>query len=141
MADRNRRRPRRGAVLIVVMVCLAVATVLLVSIVKMAAVDRRATRTEAWRTQAAWLAESALERAASRLASDNTYAGETWTVTAEESTVAEPGLVEISIEPVPDRPDLRRVHVRADYPNHARHRARQSKQLIVQVSIPVEERP
>ncbi len=153
LSQRRRRRSSRGAVLVVVIVCLAIVTAVFVSIVKMAAAERRATRTGQWRMQATWLAESALERAASRLADDDAYAGETWTVTAKELDSAEPGSVEIEIRAIPGRPDRRLVRVRADYPDHSEHRARQSKQVTVQIpaatdaaggtedTIPVEEEP
>ena len=83
--------------------------------------------------QAAWLAESALQRAAGRLAIDDTYTGETWTIPAEELTGTDGGLVVIEVAAVPNDPSRREVRVRADYPNHPQHRARQSRQTIVQL--------
>ena len=144
MADRRRqrrfvrhrrRKSRRGAVLVAVIVCVAVATVVFISIVKMAGAGRRTTRTETWRLQAAWLAESGLERAAWRLASDDTYSGEAWTVPAEELAGTDAGAVKIEVEAVPDDPSRRLVRVRADFPDHPRHRARHSKQAIVQLPV------
>lgn len=132
-ASPARRSSRRGAVLVMAMVSLAVAAVLLVSIAKMAAAGRQAIRAEARRMQAAWLAESALERAARRLAADPAYSGETWTLTADELADDGAGLVQIRVAAVPGRPDRRLVRVRADYPNHPQHRARRSKQLMVQI--------
>ena len=114
-------------------VVVAVSSVMLLSIVKLAVGSRRATRSEAWRVQAAWLAESALQRAAGRLAIDDTYTGETWTIPAEELTGTDGGLVVIEVAAVPNDPSRREVRVRADYPNHPQHRARQSRQTIVQL--------
>jgi len=131
--SRCRHRSRRGAVLVVALVCVAIATVVFVSIVKMAGTERKATQTEARRLQAVWLAESALQRAAWKLASDDAYSGETWTVAAEQLAGTDAGLVEIEVESIPDEPNRRLVRVQADYPNHAEQRVRRSKQTIVQL--------
>jgi len=134
-AKRARRGSRRGAVLIAAMVCVAVATVVLISIVRMAGAGRRTMQTEAWRLQAAWLAESGLERAAWRLASDGAYSGETWTVAPEALAGGEAGVVEIEVEEIPGEADRRLVRVRADYPDQPQHRARQSRRVIVQIPV------
>ena len=78
----NRRGTRRGVLLAVVIVCLAVASAVLLAVVKTTVTASRQVQTQAWQTQARWLAESGLERAAARLATDADYAGETWRVPA-----------------------------------------------------------
>lgn len=124
---------RRGAILVVVIVCVMVALALLSSIVKLAAVGRHTFDRQLWEAQASWLAESGLERAAWRLAADPDYTGETWTVPAEELAASDAAVVEIQVEPIPERPGRRLVRVRADYPDHPEHRARQSRQAVVQL--------
>ncbi len=52
---------RHGAVLIVILVCLAVAGVLLVLLAKQAAAGRRAMENQQWNVQAQWLAEAGVE--------------------------------------------------------------------------------
>ena len=125
---------RRGAVLVMVLVCMMVALVILTSLVKLAAAGRRMTDRQAWQVQASWLAESGLERAAWRLAADADYAGETWTLSADQMAAADAAVVRIEVETIPEQPNRRLVRVRADYPDHPQHRARQTKQAVVQLA-------
>ncbi len=115
------------------MVALAVAGMMAVSIVRHSLVLRRAGRVEAWRVQADWLTESALERAAARLAADPDYKGETWNIAADAFDGNDDAAVKIDVAPVADRPDRRAVSVRADYPNDSHNRARQVKQAVVRI--------
>lgn len=124
---------RRGVILIIAIVCTAVASVMFLAIVQMAAAERNALRVEAWRQQARWLAESALDRAAARLAGDPDYQGETWNVPAAELDSPDAAVVEIEVRSVPEQPHRRVVLVRADYPDDPQHRARRSKQINVQL--------
>ena len=125
---------RRGAILIAAMVCLAVAAVIFVAIAKTAATCRRLGEVQAWQAQAAWLAESAVERAAARLAADAGYTGETWTLSAGEFGGANGAAVAISVEPIPETPGRRTVRCRADYPNHPHHRCREVRRVVVSLS-------
>ena len=123
---------RRGAVLVVVLVCLAVAAAMFVVLVKLAATGRQSMQTQCWRMQAQWLAESGLERAAARLAADAKYTNETWTLAAEELG-GDAGVVRIRTEAVADQPNRRLVSVEADYPDDPQHRVRCNKQIVVDV--------
>jgi len=127
-------RRRRGAVLVMVLVCMMVALVILTSLVKLAAAGRRMTDRQAWQVQASWLAESGLERAAWRLAADADYTGETWTLSADQLAAADAAVVRIEVETIPEQPNRRLVRIRADYPDHPQHRSRQSKQAVVQLA-------
>ena len=129
---RSRRRQARGIVIVVAMVCVGIAGAVLVSVLRIAIAERKGQSTDARRVQAAWLAESALERAAVTLATDPDYAGEVWKVSAESLGGTYGGQVTIEVEAVPDQPDRRRVGVRADYPDDPRLRVRWSKQLTIQ---------
>ena len=122
---------RRGAVLVVVLVCLAVAAAMFVVLVKLAATGRQSMQTQCWRMQAQWLAESGLERAAARLAGAK-YTNETWTLAAEELG-GDAGVVRIRTEAVADQPNRRLVSVEADYPDDPQHRVRCNKQIVVDV--------
>jgi Tfp pilus assembly protein PilV len=124
------RGRRRGAALLVVIVVLAVASAVIVSVVKLAAAQRQQLRTAQWRMQAGWLAESALDRAAARLAADAAYQGETWRVPAEELDHAA-AAVTIHVEAVAGQPGRRLVRVQADYPDDPHGRARQGREAIV----------
>jgi Tfp pilus assembly protein PilV len=116
-----------------VLVCAMVALAILVSLVKLAVAERRLVDQEAWRVQAAWLAEAGLERAAWRLAADADYAGETWSLSPEQLAATDSAVVRIRVEAVPQHPNRRLVRVQADYPDHPQHRARESKQAAVEL--------
>jgi len=124
---------RRGAALVVALVCLAVASAVFMSLLKVAVAQRGALESHAWQVQAAWLAESALERAAARLAADADYPGENWKLPAEAFGGHHGAAVTIEVLGVSKRPDCRLVRVRADYPDHPQHRSRESKQVLVQL--------
>ncbi len=126
---------RRGAVLVMVIVCAMVTLAIFISIVKLAVAERRMSDQRSWQVQAAWLAESALERAAWRLAADADYTGETWTLPAEEMGGSEAAVVEIRVENITAQPNRRLVRIQANYPDHPQHRARQSKQAVVQLEL------
>ena len=125
---------RRGAILVAAMVCLAVAAVIFVAIAKTAATCRRLGEVQAWQAQAAWLAESAVERAAARLAADAGYTGEIWTLSAAEFGGADGAVVAINVEPIPETPGRRTVRCRADYPNHPHHRCREVRRVVVSLT-------
>ena len=124
-------RDRRGAVLVVAIVCVAVASILMVAIAQSLAAGRKTTQAGSWQLQAAWLAQSGLERAAWRLAADADYQGETWAIPPDQLPGHTGAVVLIEVTPIADQPDRRLVRVRADYPDHSRHRARQTTWVIV----------
>jgi type II secretory pathway pseudopilin PulG len=119
--------------LMAVMVCLAITMALIVSWLKLATVEQRAARERQLSLQANWLAESALERAAGRLAANSNYTGETWSLSPVEIGGAAAGEVAIQVKPVAGRPRVRQVHVQADYPATGDHRHRRSKDLLVEI--------
>jgi Tfp pilus assembly protein PilV len=108
-----------------------VAGVVLSSMLGTAAAHRRALRTELWRVQAQWLAESGLERAAWRLAADPQYTGEVWKLPAEQLDGTAAAAVRIEVETVSDQPNRRLVRAQADYPDDPHDRARQTKEAVV----------
>jgi Tfp pilus assembly protein PilV len=124
-------------VLLIVLVCLAVAMALVVGWARIAVMQSRQARAAEDRLQAVWLAESAIERAVARLRVDPDYPGETWQVDADAFGPAPGdgpsagGTVVITVEPDAANPAARRVAVQADYPL-AGHRANQiSKQVVI----------
>jgi type II secretory pathway component PulK len=124
---------RRGAILIVALVCLAVAAVLFVVLAKQAATEHRVSQSRQWAVQAQWLAEAGVERAVARLAADAAYNGETWSISAEQLASPSSAVVRIRTEAIDDQPDRRIIHVEADYPNDLQHRARQIKQITADI--------
>jgi hypothetical protein len=124
-------KPRRGALMIVVLVCLMVLVMLVGALLRRSMFERNQVRDEERRAQAEWLAESGVSLAAARLALDSSYRGETWDVAAQACGGHWPARVSIAVENVKDQPDRRSVKVRADYPVEQPLRARHSKQVVI----------
>ena len=59
------------------------------------------------------------------------YAGETWTIPAEELAGDDGAVVRIQVEAIAGQPQRRSVRVEADYPDAPEHRCRQMKQIVV----------
>ena len=125
---------RRGAILIVVLVCMAVAAVLFVVLARQAATEHHVTQSRQWAVQAQWLAEAGVERAAARLAANADYTGETWNISPDELAGHNAAVVRIRAETIAGDSDRRIVHVEADYPDDPQHRSRQIKQISVDVA-------
>jgi len=123
----------RGAVLLVAVVLIAVASVIFLSLLRLSVAQRGRVESEAWQLQAAWLAESALERAAARLADEPDYQGETWTLSAEDLGTRHGAAVTIQTETMAEQRQRRLIRVEADYPDRPQRRARCSKQVVVEV--------
>ena len=126
-----RRSGPRGAVLLVAMVCVAITSIVFISLLRLAIAQEDAIQTDARQLQASWLAESAVDRAAARLRADDVYRGETWNPPAQLLSGPDDAAIEIKIETVPGRPELRRIDVRVDYPAQADFRSRQSKSVMI----------
>ena len=134
-AGTNPRRPgsRRGAVLIVAMVCLGLATIMLGTLLRAATAQSRQGRHETHRLQAAWLAESGVERAAHRLAADAEYKGEEWSVRAADFGGRHAGRVVIRVAPPEGDSPARRVSVEAVFPADSTVPVRSTKQVSISV--------
>ena len=138
----HRGRHRRGTILVLAMVCVAITMSIMMSLVR-SALSHHATQTmHVNAAQANWLAESALERAAARLAVDPSYTGETWELPpgefgeGESDSSADPAVVRIEVKPAGNGARERAIHVTADYPNSTAHRVRRGKQIVVQLGAP-----
>ncbi len=128
------RALRRGGVMIIVLACLAVAGIMMVTLVRFAAVQRTQIQSAAWEEQARWLAISAEERAAARLAANPEYRGETWSVAAEALSGRDGASVKIEVEAIPDQPARRRVSIRADVPDHPDRAHRHVRQVVIETA-------
>lgn len=123
--SKNRKPYRRGGGLVVALVTLLVVTSLMGSLIRSLLVEMRQSRHEAADLQAHWLAEAALDRAATKLRSQTDYAGETWKVefSPTANSGGSTGLAEIHIErEAADQPTS--VSVEARYPDDTRRRAK-----------------
>ncbi len=129
------RVPRRGLVLVAVLVCLAIAMVLFASSVRTLLLQRQQVRAQQDRMQAEYLADSALRRAAARLAADPSYQRETWLIDAPSLAMPASARVEIRVEPSPDGAEARRIRAVADVPDVGVARARRSKDTRILLSV------
>jgi len=127
----SRRSAPRGAVLLIAMVCVAIASLVSISLLRLALAQEDAIRTDTRQLQASWLAESAVDRAAARLRADDAYQGETWILPAQLLFDAGDAAIDIKILAVAGRPQLRRIEVQVDYPANAEFRSRQSKSVMI----------
>jgi type II secretory pathway component PulK len=123
---------------IVALVCVVVASALMVVVVRRALAESKLGRSEVRRAQSHWLAESGLERAAARLAADPKYAGEVWKVpagviTGRTDETQAGGTVRIEVTAPPGQPGQRVVRVQADWPDDPALRARHTKQATIEL--------
>lgn len=126
------RNKRRGAITIIVLVCLVLVTAISGVLLRIGLSERRRIRADERRLQAEWLVESGLERGASRFAAaPGEYHGETWDIAAADLGGADAARVTISVESEGKTPVRRYLRVQADYPYDATERARVSKRAEV----------
>jgi hypothetical protein len=129
--NRKSATKRRGAFTVIVLVCLLISTMVLGSLLKIVLLQDRQLGREFARVQTNWLAESGLERAASRLAVDPGFAGETWKVDADRIGGRDPAVVVLRIEHVETQPLQRLIVVEAVYPAQGPEHARITRQANV----------
>jgi len=122
--------------MILVLAGMTVATMIFLSVLKLIAVQRQSVELETRQIQAGWLAESAVQRACARLSTETSYRGETWNISAQDIGGRDAATVAIRVDDVAGKPDRRTVHVQADYPDDPHQRARQGREVIVQIPSP-----
>lgn len=127
------RGRHRGAALVIALVAMTIVAAVLVLLARQSVIERRTLQRDSWQAQAAWLAESALDRAAARLAADREYTGETWNLSADDLGTGRAAVVTIDVQEVENDAGRRAVRVRADYPNDSQQRVRQTKQFVVEI--------
>jgi Tfp pilus assembly protein PilX len=133
---------RKGAALVCALACLVVVTIMTGVLLRRAALERDRIRAAERQLQAAWLADSALDRAAAALAVSREYKGETWTPAAADIGGPDSGRVAISVQAVDGQPGKRKLTAQADYPADTPYRIRQTKELLLEIdSLPSGDRP
>lgn len=133
MSPARSRPPRRGFIAAAIVMILFVLTLLGGGLLRVVWLRHSDLRAAGRRLQAEWLAESALDRAAARLAADPSYAGETWAIPAERLGGRDAASVRIEVTPAPGHPDRRVVRARADFPADEPRRSRHSRQIEIAV--------
>lgn len=115
----SRRLPqnRRGLVLTAALVCLVVSMAIIGTMLKAALTARRQLHTERDVRQTELLLQAGFDRAASRLATDSAFAGDTWELSADEIIGRGTARVTTKIEPADagGNPTWK-IHVVAEYP-------------------------
>jgi type II secretory pathway component PulK len=111
-----RLRRQRGVILALVLACLFVAIVLSANLGVTAARGHRRLQRQALEAQAAWVAESAVSRALAQWRRNPEYEGETWSLAADEFDGQRSAEAVITVAADPQDPQLRRIHVEAQYP-------------------------
>jgi len=147
MNQPSSRASRRGVMGVVALVCVAVATMLMMVMMRRAVGEWKIVRQEARHVQCRWLAESALDRAAARLSADPKYTGELWKIPASslggngnagKQDQGQGGGAAVKIEVVipSGRPSQRLVRVQADWPEDLPDRVRVSRQATMELLPP-----
>lgn len=112
-----------------VVICLAIATLLVGAMVKRTLLTRRQVRTEKQVRQTEWLVQAGAERAAFRLNSDAEYPGEQWSLAADVIVGTDPALVSISVRR--ESTDRANVQVVAEYPAGGATSIRRTREFLV----------
>jgi len=131
----RQRRGRKAAVLVAVLVCVGIAGLLMLGMLRQMMAQRAQVDLAGLTLQARWLAEGAVERAAARLAADPGYQGEIWHVSAADLGGAEQSAVQIQVQRVEGLAGHRQVRIQADYPDNPVHRVRITKETIVEIPL------
>lgn len=127
----NTATRRRGAVLIIVMICLMLITLLMASLLKSALLQRRQIIKEQYRIQAEWILESALERAALQRSKDPEYQGEVWQISPVELGTRYAGSAEITLQPEGKDDRLISIQARVIYPENTSLSVTRTKKVIL----------
>jgi len=113
--------------LIVAIVCVSIAVAVMYGITQLAVQAHREVGLQQRQAQADWIAESAADRAAARLAADAGYSGEEWLLSAGEIGGPYDAKVRISVDHSEGQPGWCQVRVVADYPADLPLRVRQTR--------------
>jgi hypothetical protein len=126
----------QGLTVVAMLVCLIIVTVVSGAVLKIGLAHRELARAQERRLQAEWLAESGAQRALARLSTNRDYAGETWSLSAQDLGLSEKAsesaaTVLISVEHGTADRNRCRVKVTADYPRNPPLRARHTRELMI----------
>lgn len=114
---RSRRRPT-GVILAAVLVALLVVMMLGAALTNAFLARRKLVRESEWQQQGLWLAESAMQRAEHRLATEPDYAGDTWQLPPDQLNGTSAGVALIRVEAVSEPQPGHRIFIDASYPSN-----------------------
>jgi type II secretory pathway pseudopilin PulG len=127
----SKRVSRRGAVLVIVMICLLIVSLLMASLLKSALLQRRQTMKEQFRVQAEWILESALERAALQRLKNPEYQGEVWKISSADLGTRYLGSAEITLKATGVGDSLISIQARVKYPEKTILSVTRTKKIIL----------
>jgi type II secretory pathway component PulK len=136
----NRRCDRRGTVLILALVCLALITVMGGALVRWAFMEHKLLRSREEASQARWLAEAGVERAAAKLSAGKRlgepadYTGETWLIPAADLPGGQAARVRVQVTSIEE--GRRSIDVEVEYPLESVAAVRVRKQVVYQERKP-----
>lgn len=117
---------RQGSILVAALVCLALVTLIMLSVFKTSLSQRHQIRLEQQHVQAELLAESGLEKAVARLTTNPKYTGEQWTIEPSQLDSHNSALVKITVEKTEKQQSIG-IHV--TYPKDSLKSSRATRQL------------
>ena len=129
---------RRGAVLVALLICLLIVLMISAAAVQVLVMQNRVTRAESHQIQAAWLADSALDRAIARMAKDAKYDGETWEVLLDDGIDSNGGVAVIAVEAAEAPSNRRIISVEARWPDVPVYYVMEQRELIIDLTDPGE---
>src|SRR5688572_7417048 len=129
MKAHQKKRSRRGAVLVAVLVTLMVASMLFAAMLRTGRQEHQLLRDHQLRLQAIELGQAGVERAAAQLAADDAYSAEVWQISAMELGGREDAAVKIEAATLSDRPQRRRIRVEVSYPPSGERRVQHRREV------------
>jgi type II secretory pathway pseudopilin PulG len=130
MNQPHQPNPRRGSILVAALVCLAIIMAMLGGMLVAAMSANRQLRTERDLRQCELLLQAGADRAAYRLATERTYRGEKWTVSANTLPGTAAGEVTIELSPGAEE-NSQQLTITAEYPAGSETSIRRSRALSV----------
>ena len=104
-------RPRRGAILAIVLVSLLVAAMLGAGLTRTVLIHQQQMSVLTRQQQSYWLAEAAVQRTIRHIDDTSDYAGDTWEVPADVLGDSRTAQVTVTAERHDDQEDLRHIRV------------------------------
>jgi len=126
---------RSGMMVAMALVCVLVVAVLGTALLRALLLQHRLSLREQHQIQALWLAESAVHRAAARLAGSADYEGETWKIERQAFGDRWSGSAVINVEQVEADERIRRIIVEAQYPDDVKRRVVQRREVLVRLPV------
>lgn len=122
---------RKGAILVVTLVVLAIIGSIFGLMMKTITIHAKQVQASENQHQSRWLADSAIERAVARKQQDENYQGETWNVTLPASGNSKTGEVEIKLSTDAEHPQQTLIAVVAKYPASGNYSVRSEQQTWI----------